>query len=107
MEQRAVIRFFMLTELKAKEIRIELESMYGPEALALPTVKKLRRRFRQWRTHLFDNPRSGRPLTNDLGESIGSMLAERPFNSCKMLCRHFRIGKATCLRIFHDKLDLK
>jgi hypothetical protein len=38
---------------------------------------------------------------------VGSMLQERSFSSCKVLCRHFRIGKATYLRIFHDKLGLK
>jgi hypothetical protein len=56
---------------------------------------------------LFDDPRSGRPLTNDLGEIIVSILAERSFSSYKVLCRHFRIGKAACLRILHDELGLK
>jgi hypothetical protein len=32
------------------------------------------------------------------------VLEERPFTSCKVLCRHFRVGKATCLRILHDTL---
>jgi hypothetical protein len=40
MEQRAVIRFFTLRGLKAKAIHTELDSVYGPEALALPTLKK-------------------------------------------------------------------
>jgi hypothetical protein len=40
MEQRAVIRFFTPKGLKAKAIDAELESVYGGEALALPTVKK-------------------------------------------------------------------
>jgi hypothetical protein len=35
------------------------------------------------------------------------MLAEKPFSSCKVPCRHFRIGKMTCSRIFPDKLSLK
>jgi hypothetical protein len=35
------------------------------------------------------------------------MLAEKPFSSCKVLCRHFGIGEAMRLRIFHDKLGLK
>jgi hypothetical protein len=40
MEQAAVIRFFTLKRMKAMVIHTELESMYGPEALALPTGKK-------------------------------------------------------------------
>jgi hypothetical protein len=40
MEQRAVICFFTFKALKAKDIHTKLESIYGPEALALPTVEK-------------------------------------------------------------------
>jgi hypothetical protein len=46
-------------------------------------------------------------LTNDFAVAIGSMIEERPFSSCKVLCRHFRIGKTTCLQILHNKLGLK
>jgi hypothetical protein len=35
------------------------------------------------------------------------MLAERPVSSCNVLCRQFRIGKATRLRILHNELGLK
>jgi histone-lysine N-methyltransferase SETMAR len=107
MEQRAVIRFLSLKGLKARDIQAELQSVYGPEACQLTAVKKWRTRFMQGRTDLFDDPRSGRPLTHDLAEAISSMLGERPFSSCKVLSRHFRIAKATCLRILHDKLGLK
>jgi hypothetical protein len=34
------------------------------------------------------------------------MLEERSLNSGMVLCRHFRIGKVTCLRIFQDMLGL-
>jgi hypothetical protein len=44
---------------------------------------------------------------DDLAGAIGSTLEEKPFSSFKVLCRHFRIGKATCLRILHDKLGLR
>jgi transposase len=97
MEQRAVIRFFTLKRLKAKEIRAELESVYGPEALALSTVKKWRKRFEEGRTDLIDDRRPGRPVTHDLAEAIQSMLTKRPLVSCTVFCRHLRTGKATCL----------
>jgi hypothetical protein len=45
MPQRAVRRFFTLKELKARATHTELDSVGGPEALDLPTVKKWRRRF--------------------------------------------------------------
>jgi hypothetical protein len=47
------------------------------------------------------------PLTHDLAEVIRSVFTDRPSTSCKILCRHFRIWKATCLRILHDALGLK
>jgi hypothetical protein len=46
-------------------------------------------------------------VASDLARAIGSMLEERPFSSCRVLCRHLRIGKATCLRIIPNKLGLK
>jgi hypothetical protein len=107
MEHRAVIRFLSLKGLKARAIQGELQSVYGPDACQLTAVKKWRGRFLQGRTDLFDDPRSGRPLTHDLAEAIRSMLTERPFSSSKMLSRHFRIANATCLRIRHDQLGLK
>jgi hypothetical protein len=61
----------------------------------------------QGRTELFDNTGSGRPLQNDLGDALRGMLQEFSFTSCKRLCVHFRIAKATCLRILHDVLHSK
>jgi hypothetical protein len=59
MKQRAMIRLFTLKGLKAREIHIKLESVDGPEAFALLTVKKWRRRFHQGRMDLFDYPDPG------------------------------------------------
>jgi hypothetical protein len=61
-----MIHFFVVKELRARAIHTELESVYGPEALARPTVKKWGRGFDRGRTYLFDDPRSRTPLTNDL-----------------------------------------
>jgi hypothetical protein len=107
MEQRAVIRFLTLKGPHAGAIVAELSCLYKKDALALATVKKWCKRVVEGRTSLCDNPRSGSPLSNDLAEAIGSMLKEKPFASCKVLCRHFRIAKTPCLRILHDNLGMK
>jgi hypothetical protein len=107
MKQRAMISFFTLKGLKTRAIHTELESVYGPEALALLIVKKWRRRFHQGRTDIFDDSRCGKSLTNDLVGAVGSVLKEEPLNSCKVLCHDFRIGMATCLPILQDKLGLQ
>jgi hypothetical protein len=59
------------------------------------------------KTSLYDDPKSGRPLTNDLTEAISSMGKERPYVPCKTLCQHFRIVKGTCLPVHHDTLGMK
>jgi hypothetical protein len=107
MEQRAVIRFFTIKGFPSRAIVAELLSVYAADALARPTVKKWRKCFAQGRTSLCNDPRSGRALTNDLAKAIALMLKERPFFSCKVLCRHFGIAKAGRLRILHDDLDMK
>jgi hypothetical protein len=107
MEQRAVIRFLTFKRLYAGTIVAEHRCVYKEDALALALIKKSCKRFAERRTSLCDNPRSGRPLANDLAEAIASMLEEKPFASCKVLCRHFRIAKTTCLRILHNNLGMK
>jgi hypothetical protein len=81
--------------------------VYKEDALALAPVKKLCKRFVEGRTSLCDNPRSGRPVSNDLAKAIAFMLKEKFFASCNALCRHFRIAKTACLRILHDNLGMK
>jgi hypothetical protein len=107
MQQQAVIPFFTLKGLKARATHTELKLVYGLEALDLPAVEECQRRFHQGRTNLFDDCTSEWPLANDFGKATSSMLAERPFSSWKMLYRHFRIGKTTWLRVFHDELGFK
>jgi transposase len=107
MEQRAALRFLTLRRLNPQQIRSELESVYPEHAFALPTIYKWHARFRDGRTELSDDPRFGRPQRSDLSEAVSSMLEERPFLSCKLLARHFRIAKTTCSRILREDLALK
>jgi hypothetical protein len=107
MEQRAVVRFLTLKGLHAGAIVAELRWVYKKDALGLATVKKSCKHFVEGRTGLFDNPRSVRLLSKDLAEVIASIPKEKPFASCKVLCRHFRIAQTTCLRILHDNLGIK
>jgi hypothetical protein len=47
MRQRTGIHFFPLKELKTRATHTEFKVAYGPEALALPTVKKWQGHFHQ------------------------------------------------------------
>jgi hypothetical protein len=107
MEQRAVVRFFILKGLSPRDIHTEFKSVYGDEALCFRAVYKWHKHFMQWKMKLFDNPRSGRPLQNHLADALLAMIQEFPFTSCKRLCIYFRIAMITCLRILHDVLQVK
>jgi transposase len=107
MEQRAVIRFLTLKGLDPQTIFTELTSVYHDDVPALPTIYKWHARFCNGRTDLSDDPRSGRPKKSDLADAIASMLQERPFVSCKIIARHFRVAKSTCLQILHNDLGMK
>jgi hypothetical protein len=48
-----------------------------------------------------------RRLSGDLSGAIVSMLNKKPFILCKVSSRHFRITRASCLRISHDSLGMK
>jgi hypothetical protein len=85
----------------------ELKSVYETEALALSTVEKWHKHFAEGRTSPYDDSRCGRPLPNDLTEAVSFVVNERPYLSCKVLCRHFRIAKGVCLRILHHTLGMK
>jgi hypothetical protein len=102
-----VVRFFTLKSLNPKDIHTELESVYMNESLCLRTVYKRHKRFMQGRTELFDDPRSGWPLQNDLVDALRAVIQEFLFTSCKHLCIHFRLAMNICLRILYDILRLK
>jgi hypothetical protein len=70
-------------------------------------VNKWRSRFQRGTTDLFDDLRPGTPLRDNAVGAIGFILEERLFSSCQVLCRHFRIGKAMCLWMLHNKLGLQ
>jgi hypothetical protein len=55
MEHRAVVRFLGLKDLKAKEIQMDVTSVYDDEAFQISAVKKWRTWFLQERTELGDD----------------------------------------------------
>jgi hypothetical protein len=93
MEQRVVLRFLTLKDLKAKEIQMHLTSMYDNEAFQISAVKKWRACFLQERTEFGDDQRSGRPANSDLTQVIAELIRECPFISCKTFGRHLRVSK--------------
>jgi hypothetical protein len=81
--------------------------MYEADVFAFVPVKDSRKHFTEGRISMCDEPRSRRPLTDDVTDAIGSMLKERPFISCKVLCRHFHIAKTRWLRVPRERFGMK
>jgi hypothetical protein len=96
-----------LKVLKAKEINMELTSVSGDALLQISAGTKWRTHFVQRRTELRDDPQSTRYANSELAQMIAELIREPPFLSCKILGRHLRVSKETCLRFFHEKLELK
>jgi hypothetical protein len=59
--------------MKGQDIPPEHELVNGGEAFSLPRVKKCRKCLWQGRTDLFDDRRSGKPVTKDSGDEINSV----------------------------------
>jgi hypothetical protein len=97
-EQRTIIRFLAHKGLRASAIAAKLQSVYETETLTLSTVKMWRKRFTRGRTLLYDDPRCGGSLPNNLAEAISFTLKERPRLLGKALCQYLRIAKGTCPR---------
>jgi hypothetical protein len=65
-------------------IFVACNRLHNREAFAISPVKKWCKSFAEGKTSLYDDPSCGRPLTNDLAESISSVLKERPCLSCRV-----------------------
>jgi hypothetical protein len=106
-QQRAVIRYLILKNISVTEIAVELQSMYGADALNYSRVSKWRLRFQDSSGDLFDLARPGSPSRSDLAAPIPSLLHQFPFISCKVPCCKLKIGKETCLRVLYYDLHLE
>jgi hypothetical protein len=93
MEQRAIVRFFTLKKLSAKDIRAELEGVFGHEVLSLSAVKKWPKRFANGRNNLEADPRPERRPQSDLCGSVRTLIEESPFIACKGMCQMLRIAE--------------
>jgi len=84
-EIRAVVRFCALRGLDNGTIYEQLCETYGPAALSLTAVKVWAKRFREGRTSLEDDPRAGRPQSQDYSQLVEDVLAERPFSTSRAI----------------------
>ena len=107
-EFRAVIRFLVPRNESGVEIVRMLVEAYGEDAPSQQFVYKWARRFREGRSSLEDDPRSGRPrTTTGLAASIAEMLEERPFETVRTLAAALGYSHETIRTTLHDELGLR
>jgi len=85
-----MIKFFTQEGKSASEIEVILEKHYGAGALKLPTVYKWMQRFACGQESVKDNDRSGRPLDEEITNSIQKELDEDPLASARSIA--LRLG---------------
>jgi transposase len=88
-EFRAVVRSLHFKNIIAEEIHRELCAVYGQNLMTEGTVRQWCRMFKDGRTNVHDEERSGRPsVANDhLAQSVDQKICER---------RYFTISELSC-----------
>jgi transposase len=78
-EIRAVIRFLHAKNMSAEEIHRELCEVYGQTIISEGSIKQRCRIFKDGRTNVHDEERSGRPsvVSDDLVQSFDQKVCER------------------------------
>jgi transposase len=69
-EIRAVIRFLHVKNISSAEIHLELCAVYGQNLMSEGTVRQWCRMFKDGRTNVHDEERSGRPSAVSGGKKL-------------------------------------
>lgn len=108
-QQRSVIKFFVLQGKAPKDIHAELEATLGHGALSYSTVKKWAALFKHGRESVEDDPRCGGPSSaihdGTVAEVEGLVMGNRRV-SVAWLAAHVGISKGSIGTILHDRLGL-
>jgi len=103
-EIRAVIHFCCLRGLDNASILAQLKEAYPTETITESVVKKWGARFRRGRRSLADDPRSGRPRTIGVAQSIEEFLDDQPFASVRTIASELGYSRGTVFRALTQDL---
>jgi hypothetical protein len=107
LEQRAVIRLVALIGLRPQQVLTDLSDMYHQQGSQLAAVEKWHLRFADGTRGVEDESRHGQPRKIDFTGPIRELLREKPFTSCRAICRRLETPKTTCFRVLHEELGLR
>lgn len=107
-EVRGVIRILLAKGSSAAEIHRELCLVYGPEVMSEKQVRKWYREFRNGRTNIHDERRSGRPSTrtNDIVDQVNQKLRSYRRLTISGLANEFpNVARTSVYRIVTEQLQ--
>lgn len=106
-EVRAVIRFFTAKQYSAAAIYRELCTVYGPKVMSEGVVREWVRFFKNGRTNIHDEERSGRPsvVTDELAEQINGRICDnRRFTVSELSDEFPQISRTVLYEIVTERL---
>ena len=107
---RAVIRFFVLKALKAKEAYEQLLEVYKKPSPSKRTVEFWAGKFICGRTRLEDNPPQERPKTAttlEISKQCHNIISENPSLTKREIANAIGISGERVLHILHGELHMK
>ena len=109
-EQRTNIRFCVLLGHTPTQTHSMLQTAYGTSAVAVETVRKWHRRYREGRQTATADPRSGRPSTSrtaDHVEEVGRIIREDRRQSVQDVAVKVGISYGSCYAILTTDLHMR
>ena len=107
MEQRYAIAFMLRKEMSPKEIILELEDVYGKEALKKTAVYYWIGQIRMGRNDLSNEPSPGRPIDISIDQFIIKQLELDPFSTARMIARKAGVAVNTIITHLTKSLNMK
>ena len=100
-EVRAVIRFLLARNNNAAEIHKQLCEVYGLNVMSDSKVRQWGRLFKEGRTNVHDEERSGRPsvITDDLVEKVNTTIRGKKSTVYK-LCAYLPVRALVCCQSY-------
>jgi hypothetical protein len=105
-EQRFVIKFLFIKDLRSKAIHSRLDAALAAVARSLTQVEEWIGRFKTGDSSCQDHCCTGRP-SSDLAEALCNLLKEFPFAPSKFLAGRLVASKVTMARVLRNDLGLR
>lgn len=103
LEQRAKIKMYVELGKSAVETYKMIEKAYGKdECMSRTQVSSWYKRFKDGRTDINDNPKSGRPsiaINDELINKVRTKMASDPTTTMRMMASEFDVSLGTIHRI--------